>query len=201
MTTQVIIARHGNTFAHGQTPTRVGARTDLVLSESGENQALKLGIHLLAQKLVPDIIFSSELKRAIDTARLAALTMGYDGERIALPTFNEIDYGTQENLPEPEVMEQLGTNALRDWDERGIMPDGWSPRPQEITANWAEFLKNCTVSYRDKTIMVVTSNGIARFVLPLMPNGAAFPLKLATGAYGVLTFDDKWVVTHWNIHP
>ena len=29
MTTRLIIARHGNTFEKGQTPTRVGGRTDL----------------------------------------------------------------------------------------------------------------------------------------------------------------------------
>lgn len=44
----LIIARHGNTFGPDDTPTRVGARTDLPLVESGIQQARLLGTHLRA---------------------------------------------------------------------------------------------------------------------------------------------------------
>ncbi|MEL6754250.1 MAG: histidine phosphatase family protein, partial [Pseudomonadota bacterium] len=39
------IVRHGNTFDTGDTVLRVGGRTDLPLSTSGEMQATALGIH------------------------------------------------------------------------------------------------------------------------------------------------------------
>jgi len=40
-----VIVRHGNTFAPGETPRRIGARTDLPLTPGGEAQAQALGAH------------------------------------------------------------------------------------------------------------------------------------------------------------
>ena len=47
----LIIARHGNTFRPGETPTRVGARTDLPLVE--EERARGIGLYLKKLGLIP----------------------------------------------------------------------------------------------------------------------------------------------------
>lgn len=201
MTTTLIIARHGNTFTPEQTPTRVGARTDLPLVESGEGQALKLGHHFKAEKLIPDVVFTSALRRTVDTARLICVTMMCTAPATPLDFLNEIDYGPDENKPEADVKVRLGELALKRWDELGEMPAEWSPRPDEITESWLGFLKHCETEFQNKTILVVTSNGIARFVLNCAENGDTCPLKLATGAYGILKYDKNWVVTDWNIRP
>lgn len=201
MTITLIIARHGNTFSTGQTPTRVGARTDLPLVQSGEEQALRLGHHLKAEHLVPDMIFTSSLRRTIDTAHLACVSMMCTCPAIQIDFLNEIDYGPDENKPEADVISRLGELSLKRWDELGTMPDDWSPRPDVITAHWQNFLKQCEAEYQGKTILTVTSNGIARFVLPLARNGDTCPLKLSTGAYGILKYDKDWSVTDWNIRP
>ena len=44
----IYIVRHGNTFDKGDVVTRVGARTDLGLSSSGQTQAEALAIHFMA---------------------------------------------------------------------------------------------------------------------------------------------------------
>jgi probable phosphoglycerate mutase len=201
MTTTVIIARHGNTFSEGQTPTRVGARTNLPLVESGEEQALRLGHHLKISHLIPDIVFTSSLRRTVDTARLACVAMMCAAPNTPLAFLNEIDYGVDENKPEPDVRARLGEDTLKKWDDAGEMPDGWSPRPENIIANWKDFLTRCETEFKNKTILVVTSNGIARFVLNLAQNGDTCPLKLSTGAYGILKYDTNWTVTDWNIRP
>ena len=69
MTTRLIIARHGNTFKPGETPTRVGARTDLPLVEEARGRAI--GRYLKNHDLIPDIVFSGPLKRQMQTAELA----------------------------------------------------------------------------------------------------------------------------------
>jgi 2,3-bisphosphoglycerate-dependent phosphoglycerate mutase len=201
MTITLIIARHGNTFNPDQTPTRVGARTDLPLVESGEEQALRLGYHLKLQKLFPDIVFTSNLRRTIDTARLACVSMICPASHSQLTFLNEIDYGADENKPEPDVVARHGEFALKRWDELGEMPDGWSPRPSTISESWKFFLEGCLKEYQNKTLLLVTSNGIARFALKNVDNGGKFPMKLSTGAYGILKYDDKWTVTDWNIRP
>ncbi len=201
MTTTIIIARHGNTFAPDQTPTRVGARTDLPLVESGEDQALRLGHHLKSQKLIPDLVYTSTLRRTIDTARLICVAMMCPAPNTPLPFLNEIDYGPDENKPEPDVKARLGEMALKRWDDFGEMPLDWSPRPDVISGSWQYFLDKCQTDLKDKRVLVVTSNGIARFALNCAENGDTCPLKLSTGAYGILKHDTKWMVTDWNIKP
>ncbi len=50
--TTLIIARHGNTFGPEDTPTRVGAHTDLPLVKSGQEQARKIGAWLKEQNIL-----------------------------------------------------------------------------------------------------------------------------------------------------
>ena len=202
--TRLIIARHGNTFRADQNPTRVGARTDLPLTEDGEEQALKLGHHLASMNIMPSAVFTSELKRTIDTARLACVALDCAAPNTPLKFLNEIDYGPDENQTDEFVLKRLGDNALKNWDEMAVMPDDWSPRPVEILVNWKSFLKDCVTNRKDQTTMVVTSNGIARFALPHTQNGADLPMKLKTGAFGILEYDDTssvWHVKDWNIRP
>ena len=45
MVRKVYIVRHGNTFDKGDVVTRVGARTDLPLSSSGQTQAEQLAAY------------------------------------------------------------------------------------------------------------------------------------------------------------
>ncbi len=199
--TTLIIARHGNTFSEGQIPTRVGARTDLPLVETGEEQALRLGHHLKANDLIPDIVYTSTLRRTIDTARLACVAMMCPADNIPLPLFNEIDYGIDENKPEPDVIARLGEDTIANWDKNGDMPVEWSPRPDIIINSWKFFMDGCLKDYQDKTILVITSNGIARFALNWTENGNSYPRKLSTGAYGILKYSENWMVTDWNIRP
>lgn len=201
MTITLIIARHGNTFNPDQTPTRVGTRTDLPLVQSGEDQALRLGHHLKSQKLIPNFIFTSNLRRTIDTARLICVAMMCTAPHTPLSFLNEIDYGIDENKPEPDVIARLGDLTLKRWNELGEMPDGWSPRPDIILNSWKFFLDGCIKEHQNKTILIVTSNGIARFALNHADNGHAIPMKLATGSYGILKYNEKWTVTDWNVKP
>jgi probable phosphoglycerate mutase len=206
-TTRLIIARHGNTFTADQNPTRVGARTDLPLVEKGQSQAAALGTALKTQGMIPDVIFTSNLKRTIETAEIAAKNGGFSNiPRAINPIFNEIDYGPDENKEEPEVIARLGQEALKQWDEKAIVPDGWLVDPDQIRQNWKNFAHEMRANHDGKTILIVTSNGIARFAGALLDNESDFQtqhsIKLSTGAYGVL--EDRggaWHVQSWNIRP
>lgn len=200
--TKLIIARHGNTFRNGDMPTRVGARTDLKLTSEGEEQALRLGHFLKAKGYKPDVVYTSRLRRTIDTARLACLALECGCPADPLAFLDEIDYGPDENQPETSVIERLGAAALKNWDEQAVMPEDWSPRPPEILLGWKNFLKDCAGSKSGQTILLVTSNGIARFALSLAAKDRDFPLKLSTGSYGILEYDGAiWHVREWNVKP
>lgn len=201
--TTLIIARHGNTFEAGQTPTRVGTRTDLPLVSSGEEQALRLGHALKNAGLIPNRVFTSTLQRTMTTARLACVAMVCDVMHEPCLVFNEIDYGPDENKPDSDVIARIGENSLKSWDKDAAMPDGWSPRPETIIQNWRDFLARIENEFSGQTILVVTSNGVARFAAACTENGVDFPLKLATGSYGVITSggNNIWRMREWNTRP
>lgn len=204
--TRLLIVRHGNTFTKEQTPTRVGARTDIPLVNSGKEQAKRLGQYLKAHQMVPQQIFVSPLKRSQETGRIAKEEMGIDCPIYEEEMFNEIDYGPDENQPEEVVIKRIGTEAIEAWNEKAVVPPGWKVDPLKIIEDWIRFGNLCQEKYAGQTILVVTSNGIARFSPCLTGDFEGFareyPLKISTGAICIFeTSQDKWKVSAWNVRP
>lgn len=203
--TTLIIARHGNTFDPGQTPTRVGARTDLPLTESGKAQARAIGAWMKHHGIYPHMVYSSELQRTKQTAELALKEAGYVEHVYPLAIFNEIDYGPDENKPEADVIARIGQQAVKDWDDKAIVPPGWSFDPAQCIENWANFAGHI-VTEDYECVFVVTSNGVARFAPHLTGDFDGFAenhkIKISTGALAVLQFDGySWKIMDWNLKP
>lgn len=205
--THLIIARHGNTFAAGEEVRRVG-RTDIPLTTRGLEQGRLLGAHLLQKKLLPDVLFTSTLQRTQQTANQAQVSMGINLPLNKLTLFDEIDYGPDENQPEAWVQKRIGEEAIRLWETQAIVPADWRAEPAQIIASWLDFGKKITHEYPHKIVLVVTSNGIARFAPHLTGDYASFcrehSIKLATGCYGHLEFDAEqknWQCLAWNVKP
>ncbi len=208
----LIIARHGNTFSPQDTPTRVGARTDIPLVEKGKIQAAAIGNYLKDNNLLADIAYASQLQRTRQTAEIALKTcFGENKSKAELPKLhtlsmlNEIDYGEDENKTEEEVISRIGKKAIDLWDKEAIVPQGWLVDPKQIAGNWLDFAKKIEDS-SGNVVFVVTSNGIARFAPHIAGNYEEFcglnKIKLKTGALGIMVFDgDKWDIKGWNIRP
>lgn len=191
----LLIARHGNTFDPGDTVLRVGRGTDISLSNSGKEQAGKLGEYLRQQH--PDIhaVYTSTLQRTLLTAEIALSTMVLEAHIIPVDIFDEIDYGPDEGKPESDVVARLGEEALENWEKNNIVPPGWNVDPEKITATWREFASQMEERYPDEIILVVTSNGIARFA-------PEHNVKLKTGAISYLTVENgQWHCVYSNRRP
>ncbi len=200
----LIIARHGNTFAAGETPRRVGGRTDLPLVESGEAQAHKLASWLKAQKLQPQSIFAGPLQRTQRMAEIVKQDLALDTIIHTRDFLRELDYGPDENQPEDAVKARIGEQALKDWETSAVVPDGWVVNPAQIQQDWLDF----ATTLENTPALVVTSNGIARFAHALTgdmdASGAEHGLKLATGALSVFRKEPgsvSWQLVHWNLRP
>lgn len=206
-TTRLLIARHGNTFGPNDVVRRVGT-TDLPLVESGLKQGRLLGAYLKQHHLIPDVIFTSQLKRAVQTAEQAQQTMQTQLPTETLSVFNEIDYGPDENQPEEQVVARIGAAALKAWETAAKVPAGWKVDPQEIINHWQDFGARLIQEHAGKTILVVTSNGIARFAPYLTGDFAAFSaqhnIKISTGALCIFENtppSQTWDCVRWNIKP
>src|SRR5689334_4391163 len=113
---KLLIARHGNTFGPQDIVRRIGT-TDLPLVDSGLKQAQNLGNYLKKNNLIPDIIFTSQLKRTQQTAQEILKILNITIPTHHLIIFNEIDYGPDENQPEEKVISRIGETALKNWEE------------------------------------------------------------------------------------
>jgi 2,3-bisphosphoglycerate-dependent phosphoglycerate mutase len=203
--TILIIARHGNTFEKGETPRRVGARTDLPLVESGRAQSRAIGAWLKQNGHYPEAVYSSQLRRTKETAEIALKEAGYKEPVFPLAIFNEIDYGPDENLPEDAVIARVGEKALQDWDRSAVVPPGWNFDPAQCITDWKNFAGHIVEDEQD-CALVVTSNGIARLAPHITGDFEGFAakhaLKISTGAVCVFEYaDGKWVVREWNVKP
>lgn len=201
---RIVVLRHGNTFAPGEPPRRVGKGTDLPLVASGRSQAIAAGQALKSLGWQPSFVGVSSLRRTQETAVLALDAMGIDTPQAILPFLDEVDHGPDENQLEEDVVRRVGRDALDAWDRESAPPSGWIVNPEERIAAWRSF-----VTQRiglNETALLVTSNGAARFCLLAVQGslaGQPLPsLKLRTGAWGVLDVStDQVVVQSWDQRP
>lgn len=206
MVTRLIIARHGNTFEKGQTPTRVGARTDLPLVE--EERGTNIGLYLKSIGLIPTHIYAAPLKRTMQTAELAMKAMGAEIPLTPTTSFTEIDYGPDENKTEDEVIARIGQNAIDNWNKNAVVPDGWQVNPEQIIQNWMDFGKEMEQAHPNENILVVSSNGIIRFAPYLTGDFEEFAhehdIKVGTGCLCIFEKgkgSDDWLCAAWNLKP
>jgi probable phosphoglycerate mutase len=203
--TTLLIARHGNTFEKDQTPVRIG-KTDMPLSSSGRIQAVNLGNYLKINNIHPARVYCGNLKRTQETASLALKAAGISMQPTILSMFDEIDYGPDEGKTNAEVIDRIGEIALRYWESMAVPPEGWLIDTDQIVQDWLNFAKEVISKYPDGTLLVITSNGIARFAPYLTNDFFSFiqhhNIKLATGSIGSLTYKDGgWKADYWNQVP
>lgn len=203
MVTSLLIIRHGNTFGPDEEPRRVGCRTDIPLAESGIEQAKSLGMFLSKNNLIPDYICASALQRAQQTACILMHTAGQTDVSIETDTaFNEIDHGPDENQTEDQIIERIGRDALNDWNEFGVVPDGWQVDPRLVQQSWIDFADHCVQDRPDQLSCVVSSGGIIRFA-PILLDGNQLPddqsSKVKTASMSLFEHKDgQWHCVFWN---
>jgi len=219
---KLIIARHGNNFGPNDTPTRIGARTNLSLVE--KEKSINIAKYLMSKGLYPNKVYSSPLKRTMETAQIIKHEMGLNIDIVESPEFKEIDYGPDENEiddyvflrlgeryarahstyeKDDYILRQYGKLIIKLWDEKGIVPYDWKVDVPSIKRSW----KNLVSSLDDNDIaLVVTSSGIIRFAPCILSESfESFcnrnSIKVSTGGICIFESADniKWNLLAWNV--
>ncbi|HJX70200.1 MAG TPA: histidine phosphatase family protein [Dehalococcoidia bacterium] len=95
---RLILVRHGET-SWNQEGRIQGCRSDTELSERGKEQIRKVAQALRGQSITA--IYSSPLRRAMDTAKAIAQALGLEVK--VIPELRELDIGELEGLVEKEL--------------------------------------------------------------------------------------------------
>ncbi|HSJ28574.1 MAG TPA: histidine phosphatase family protein [Acidimicrobiia bacterium] len=157
MTVLISFVRHGQTAWNAE--RRLLGWTDLPLDEIGRSQAVELGARI--ERAAYDAVWASDLRRAVETARLAGWDPTLDGR------LREIDFGSLDGL----VWSQLEP-ALR--DELAAF-DGFVAPGGESTEHFVERLVGFLDGLPAGSHLVVTHGGVIRAVTRLCGAPGAFP--------------------------
>ncbi|SMF78863.1 probable phosphoglycerate mutase [Tistlia consotensis] len=208
---RLLLARHGNTFAPGDTPVMVGAASDLPLVEKGEAQARALGDALRTAGIDPHRVYAGPLKRTADFARIALAEARLDRPVLIDERLREIDYGPWEGKSDAALAAEGHGAALAAWRDRSVWPGeaGWRPDEASLEARVLAFAREAVAGLPDEdAVLVVSSNGVLRYFLKLVPGAfeqaaGAGTAKLGTGKLSILTHheEDGWNVVLWNREP
>jgi 2,3-bisphosphoglycerate-dependent phosphoglycerate mutase len=114
MTYDLILLRHGNSVWNQK--NLFTGWVDVDLSDQGRAEAKRAGELLGESGLKPDVLYTSVLKRAINTAHIALDQI----DRNWIPTLrswrlNERHYGSLQGLDKAETLEKYGPEQFQTW--------------------------------------------------------------------------------------
>lgn len=158
MTVRVTLVRHGRTAWNAE--RRLLGWTDLPLDHEGAVQAVELGVRV--GRAVHDTVWTSDLQRATETARLAGWAPYAIDHRLREIDFGELEGRTWSEL-EPSVRDAL------------VAFDGFVAPGGESTAGLVERATDFLDDLDTGTHRIVTHGGVIRALLRVCGETGAFP--------------------------
>jgi alpha-ribazole phosphatase len=153
------LVRHGETEWNAE--NRLCGRSDVPLSEAGRRQA-----ESLAERLKPipfEALYSSPLKRALETARLISELVGL--EPILDPRLVELDYGRWEGKTLAEIMKNH-SSTFRAWDaDPGQVAPPGGESGLEVQQRLLPFLDFLAARHPQGHVLVVFHKTVCRLAI------------------------------------
>ncbi|WP_433759310.1 acid phosphatase [Nocardia sp. CA-135398] len=201
---RLVLLRHGETTWSSQ--RRHTGRTDLPLTERGEEQARAAGGLLDELKMRDPLVLTSPRQRAVRTAALAGLTAASDGLQVARNNtavvdddLAEWDYGDYEGKTSVEIREHDPGWTI--WT--GVVPGGETAA--QVSERADRVLASVEPVLPDRDIVLV---GHGHFSRALIARWAELDIRegrrfaMSTAAITVLGYehDDRTILAH-NLVP
>ena len=181
---------------------------NIELSEQGIEEANKAGQNFKNLDIKFNIVFTSELKRAQETAKIILQNLDQwdflnnDGKIISNINLNERDYGDLTGLNKKETAEKFGEEQVHKW-RRGYSdqpPNGESLEDvvRRVTKYFEEVIKPAIQSNENDNILIAAHGNSLRALLIVMniyePNNIN-SVELSTGVpIHVILKDNKFSI-------
>jgi len=194
--TQFILVRHGQTAWNSE--GRYQGHLDSPLTAAGAAQARAVAARLAGAGI--DALYSSDLERALQTARMIA-------EKLALPVLTDARLrerclGIFQGLTRSEAQRQLPEEfrRLKSGDPEHVVPGGESARQRSELA--VRCLEELAENHAGQRVLVVTHGGVVaamfRHVVGVPPGA---PRRFQLPNAGLNTFshrDGRWLLETWG---
>ena len=192
---KLILARHGQTIWNVEKIYR--GRTDISLDELGIKQAELLAKYLSNWEL--QLIYSSPLRRALDTANTVAR---YHKMAVRVADgLTDFDYGEWQSLPEQEVKRRYPA-LHEEWlnnPHKVQMPDGESL--EDVKRRAIEVVKDVVSEYQGTALLVSHRVVIKVLICCLLglDNSHFWDIKQDVGAITIFDYvDGRFVLARHN---
>lgn len=162
--TPITLIRHGQSDWNKQ--NRFTGWVDVELSDLGKQEAQEAGKILLKHKIKLDMVFTSKLKRAQNTANIVKSILGLENlVNIEDYHLNERHYGALQGLDKNETTDKHGAEQVKIWRR------SYDVRPPLLTAEEAKkFTPPCAgESLKDTVERVIPY--FKEHILPELKNG------------------------------
>jgi phosphoserine phosphatase len=152
---------------HGQTDWNIARRfqghSNVPLNEFGRKQAAALADRLSAQHV--DAVYSSDLERAIETARMIVRVLSSKPDLYSDSRLREINFGDWEGLSYSEIKERY-PSALAERENdiyKNAPPNGETL--EQLSARVQSMLDELNVKHQDQTVLIVAHGGVLQVLL------------------------------------
>jgi len=153
--TTLLLARHGET--DGNREQRWQGHADPPLNDAGREQARALAAELAGEPIAA--IYSSDLKRAHETARIVAEQNG--AEVIVDPDLREIDVGSWSGMTMEEI-EHRFPDDFRRWRDEGTSRDRGGETSEELATRVVAAARRIAAAHPTGQVLVVSHGGALR---------------------------------------
>jgi len=179
--TVICLIRHGETDWNAT--GRLQGREDIVINEAGREQALALARYLNNEKW--DLIISSPLKRALESAQIIAACLSLQ-EPVIIEELRERNYGEASGLLPGERHDRF--------------PDGKYPGQEEfehLRIRAMDAVGDIIKSYPGRRIVVISHGAWINSVLYTISSGefGSFKTRLKNACLNLLSFEHN----HWSV--
>jgi len=155
--TTILLARHGETDWNAE--RRWQGHVDRPLNELGREQAHGLADALEGESIAA--IYSSDLLRAHETARIVGARLGIDV--VVDPALREMDVGSWSGLTNDEIQDRFPEQFER-WSPGEHPPHDGETR-DELRARVLAAVERIAIAHRDARVLIVAHGGVLRAVL------------------------------------
>ncbi len=177
---------------HGQTDWNIDFRlqgtADIPLNETGIAQATAAA-HLI-KRSDWEVLLTSPLSRAVDTAKIVANIVGFENIEVE-ELLLERAFGEAEGMLHEQWHEKYGNHT----------PAPGSESLEELAERGWLLLERLVLLHPGKRILAVSHGAMIRKLISLISNGTLPPAgdRFGNLALNIVSFDEKeWVVEHYD---
>lgn len=152
--TELVLVRHGETDWNAQ--GRIQGQLDVILNPVGQVQAEAVGARLCGERF--DAIYSSDLERAMQTARPVVHGSGHEIRRE--PRLRERHFGALQGLTAEEA-QRLQPQVWEDYKARGPEADlGGGESLQAFSQRVVDFIGRLLQAHAGGKVLLVSHGGV-----------------------------------------